>query len=311
MGTEYKDYYKILGVERGAAKEDIAKSFKKLARKYHPDLNPGDTAAEEHFKDVNEAYEVLKDDEKRKLYDQLGPDWQNAQQFGGGNPFGGFGGGGGRTRYTFNGQDVEGGQFSDFFETLFGGGGRRGGFGDSFGGFSRTQAGRDMEAEVRITLEESVTGCKKSLGLQTGEGQKRLDVTIPAGIAAGKKLRLAGRGYPAPGGGPSGDLYLRIAYEPHPLFQVEGNDLLYEAELDPWQAVLGAKIMIPTLEGTAELTIPAGTGSGRKMRLRGKGLGAGVSRGDLYVRIAIRVPSVLTDKQRELWEALAAEAQTK
>lgn len=308
MSVKYKDYYKILGVGKEADKDEISRAYKKLARKYHPDLNPGNAQAEEKFKEVTEAYEVLKDDEKRKLYDQLGPNWQQAQQggFGGGNPFGGG------TSYTFNGQSFDGSQFSDFFETLFGGGrrsGRSGFGGDPFGGFSsQPQAGRDVEADVQITLEDAVKGGERSISLQTGEGTKNLKVNIPAGVKDGARLRLAGQGYASPSGGPRGDLYLRVRFAPHSLFHVDGKDLTYEAELDPWQAVLGAKIGVPTLDGGVELTIPAGTSSGRRMRLRGKGLGPADARGDLYVRVGIRVPSRLTDRQRELWEALAAEA---
>lgn len=235
MSVEYKDYYKILGVGKEADKDEISRAYKKLARKYHPDLNPGNAQAEEKFKEVTEAYEVLKDDEKRKLYDQLGPNWQQAQQggFGGGNPFGGG------TSYTFNGQSFDGSQFSDFFETLFGGGrrsGRSGFGGDPFGGFSsQPQAGRDVEADVQITLEDAVKGGERSISLQTGEGTKNLKVNIPAGVKDGARLRLAGQGYASPSGGPRGDLYLRVRFAPHSLFHVDGKDLTYEAELDPWQ----------------------------------------------------------------------------
>ena len=306
MSVEYKDYYKILGVGKSAGKDEISKAYKKLARKYHPDLNPGDAQAEEKFKEVTEAYEVLKDDEKRKLYDQLGPNWQQAQQggFGAGNPFGNG------TTYTFNGQSFDGSQFSDFFETLFGGGRRsgRGGF-DSFDGFSsQPQAGRDVEADIQISLEDALKGGEHSFTLQTGEGAKNFTVNIPAGVKEGARLRLAGQGYASRSGGPRGDLYLRIRFTPHSLFHVDGKDLTYEADIDPWQAVLGARIKVPTLDGSVELTVPAGTSSGRRMRLRGKGLGPANDRGDLYVRIGIRIPSTLTDKQRELWKALAAEA---
>lgn len=312
MSVAYKDYYKILGVERGASKDEISKAFKKLARKYHPDLNPGDKTAEEKFKEINEAYEVLKDDQKRKMYDQLGPDWQQGQQFGG-NPFGGggnpFGSG---TRFTFNGQQFGGGGqgfdgsgFSDFFETLFGGGRQGGGFG---GGYAhRPQRGRDIEADITIQLEDAVRGGERNITLQGGDAPKTLKLNIPAGVKEGAKLRLAGQGYDSPDGGPKGDLYLRIRFAPHPLFRVDGTDLTYEVRLMPWQAVLGTKVTVPTLEGNVDLSIPAGTASGRKMRLRGRGLGPAGARGDLYVRVGIDAPKDLTPKQRELWEALAAE----
>lgn len=311
MSVSYKDYYKILGVEREASKDEIAKAFKKLARKYHPDLNPGDKNSEEKFKEINEAYEVLKDEQKRKMYDQLGPDWQQGQQFGG-NPFGAGGNpfGGGGTRFTFNGQQFGGGQgfegsgFSDFFETLFGGGRQ----GANFGGYaSQPQRGRDIEADISVSLEDAVKGGERSITLQGGEGPKNLKVNIPAGVKDGAKLRLAGQGYDSPNGGAKGDLYLRIRFAPHSLFHVDGTDLTYDVRLAPWQAVLGAKVIVPTLDGNVELNIPAGTGSGKKMRLRGKGLGPASARGDLYVRIGIDAPKELTPKQRELWEALAAE----
>lgn len=312
MGVEYKDYYKILGVERGASKEEISKAFKKLARQYHPDLNPGNASAEEKFKEINEAYEVLKDDQKRKMYDQLGPNWQQGQQFGGGQGFGGQGFGG--QRFTFNGQQFGGGQgfdgsgFSDFFETLFGGGARQGG--DPFGGgFSRApQRGRDIEAEISLALEDAVHGGEHSFTLESSEGPKKLKVNIPAGVKDGAKLRLSGQGYASANGGPKGDLYLIIRFAPHSLFHVDGTDLVYEAHIAPWQAVLGARIKVPTLDGSVELSVPAGTGSGKKMRLRGKGLGPLSARGDLYVRVAIDAPKDLTDRQRELWEDLAAES---
>ena len=314
MSVVYKDYYKILGVGREASKDEISKAFKKLARQYHPDLNPGNKEAEEKFKEINEAYEVLKDEQKRKMYDQLGPNWQQGQQFSGGNPFGGGGPFGGGTRFTFNGQEFSGGQgfegsgFSDFFETLFGGRQSAQFGGQGFDGFSsRPQRGRDVEADITVSLEDAVKGGERSVTLQGGDGPKTLKVNIPAGVKDGAKLRLAGQGYASPNGGAKGDLYLRIRFAPHSLFHVDGTDLTYEVRLQPWQAVLGAKVTIPTLDGNVELSIPAGTGSGKKMRLRGKGLGPASSRGDLYVRVGIDAPKDLTPKQRELWESLAAE----
>ena len=308
MGLEYKDYYKILGVERNADKDAISRAYKKLARQYHPDLNPGNSSAEEKFKEVTEAYEVLKDAEKRKMYDQLGPDWQNAQQFRGGGP--GFE----NMHFSFNGHNVDGAGFSDFFETLFGGArtDRGGGFGaDPFGGFSaRQHRGRDIEAEMVIPLEDAVKGGERSVTIQGGDGPRTLKVTIPPGVRDGARLRLAGQGHPSPSGVPdqNGDLYLKIRFAPHPRFHVEGNDLIHDLRLEPWEAVLGAKVRVPTLEGEVELNIPAGTASGRKLRLRGKGLGSSASRGDEYIRVGINAPTNLTAKQRELWEALAGEA---
>lgn len=304
MAVSYKDYYKLLGVERGAKTEEISKAYKKLARKYHPDLNPGNKEAEEKFKEINEAYEVLKDPEKRKLYDQLGPDWQHGQQFQNGQGFENM-------HFNFNGQNVDGADFSDFFESIFGGGGRnaRGGhFGpDPFGGFSsRPRRGRDVEAELPLTLEEVMRGGKRNVTLQMPQGPKTLEVNVPAGIRDGAKLRLSGQGDPASGGGTPGDLFLRIRYQPHARFKVDGENIHCDVALAPWEATLGARVPVPTLEGEVELNIPAGSSSGRKFRLRGKGLGTAAKRGDLLVRVMIRVPAELTAEERELWERLAA-----
>ena len=303
MAVSYKDYYKLLGVEREAKAEEISKAYKKLARKYHPDLNPGDKQAEEKFKEINEAYEVLKDPEKRKLYDQLGPNWQHGQQFQGEPGYE-------NVHFTFNGKSFDGSGFSDFFETLFGGaaagGGRGANFGpDPFSGFSsRPRRGRDVEAELPLSLEEASSGGRRIVTLQMPQGPKTLEVNVPAGIREGAKLRLAGQGDPAPGGTP-GDLFLRVRYLPHPQFKVEGENLHCDVALTPWEAVLGAKVAVPTLEGQVELNIPAGSSSGRKFRLRGKGLGSGVNRGDLLARVMIKVPAQLSAEERELWQKLA------
>lgn len=320
MAVSYKDYYKLLGVERAASAEEVSKAYKKLARKYHPDLNPGDKQAEEKFKEINEAYEVLKDPEKRKLYDQLGPNWQHGQQFQGEPGFE-------NVHFTFNGKNFDGSGFSDFFETLFGGGGQYGGaqfggpfggqmggqgggrganFGpDPFGGFSsRQRRGRDVEAELALSLEEVLRGGPRSVSINMPAGSKTLEVNVPAGIREGAKLRLAGQGDPAPGGTP-GDLFLRVRYLPHHVFKVDGDNLQCDLALAPWEATLGARVEVPTLEGSVEMQIPAGSSSGRKFRLRGKGLGAGDKRGDLLARIMIRVPAEITDEERDLWSKLA------
>ncbi|UZP68083.1 DnaJ domain-containing protein [Desulfovibrio mangrovi] len=299
MGVEYKDYYKLLGVSRSSSKDDIAKAFKKLARQYHPDLNPNNKDAEAKFKEINEAYEVLKDDEKRKLYDQLGPNWQHGQNFqrppGFENMnFGGFQGGG---------------DFSDFFETIFGGGGFRrsgGGFGaDPFGNYSnRPRRGRDVEATLGLTLEEAYHGGRKAVTIQDAGASKTLEVNIPAGVKDGAKIRLSGQGDRGMAGGPSGDLYLKVVIKPHNRFQLDGVNVVLDLPLAPWEAVLGATVRVPTLDGDIELNIPAGTGSGRKLRLRGKGLGSASARGDQFVRVMVRVPDSLTEKERGLWESL-------
>lgn len=305
MGVEYKDYYKLLDVERSASKEEIAKAYKKMARKYHPDLNPNDADAESKFKEVNEAYEVLKDDEKRRLYDQLGPNWQHGQNFQGGQGFhrANFGGGAGF--------DASG--FSDFFDMIFGNAGaggyqRTSGFGpDPFGNFSgRQRKGRDVEAQLVLTLEEAYKGGKKSITLQgQGGASKHLEINVPAGVKDGAKIRLSGQGDAGMGGGPAGDLYLKVKLAEHPLFAVDGTNIIVDLPLAPWEAVLGTKARVPTLDGEVELNIAPGTGSGRKLRLRGKGLGATANRGDQFVRVQIRVPESPSAEERELWERLA------
>lgn len=299
MAVTTQDYYKLLGVDRNAKPEEISKAFKKLARQHHPDFNPGNKASEEKFKEINEAYDVLKDPEKRKLYDQFGHDFQNAGQYAR-QP----GGGGGH--FTFNGQDMGGADFSDIFENLFGGGrgGESGGFG-GFGGFQqRPRRGRDVEAELPLTLLEALKGGKRKVTLQMPGGPKTLEITVPPGVRDGAKLRLSGQGDPSPNGGPAGDLFLRVRYLPNDLFKVDGSNLQSDAAITPWQAVLGAKIKVPTLEGDVELSVPPGTSSGRKFRLRGKGMGSPSQRGDLFVKIRIDVPKTLTPEEKELWEKL-------
>ncbi len=322
MSVEYKDYYKILGISKSASKEDISKAYKKLARKYHPDLNQGDKKAEEKFKEVNEAHEVLKDPEKRRLYDQLGPNWQHGQNFqrppGFENAHFTFGGPGGAR--------FEGSGFSDFFETLFGGGGAFsaggttfGAGGNPFGGagnpfeggafggsqFSRPRKGRDVEAALSLTLEEAFHGGKKSLTLQGSQGQppRAFEVNIPAGVKNGARVRLAGQGDPG-AGGPAGDMFLKVNILPHPQFTLDDTDIIYDLRLAPWEAVLGCKARIPTLSGAVELSIAPGTGSGKKLRLRGRGMGSGASKGDQIVRVGIAVPETLTDEEKSLWEKL-------
>ncbi|WP_338669959.1 DnaJ C-terminal domain-containing protein [Pseudodesulfovibrio methanolicus] len=317
---EYRDYYKLLGVSRSASKEEIGKAFKKLARKYHPDLNPNDKEAEDKFKEINEAYEVLKDEKKRKLYDQFGSNWEHGQNFqpppgyenmhfsSGGGGGGGFGGGAG---------------FSDFFETIFGGGGGgfRGGFqsggfsqGDFGGGYQRRpRRGADSEASYELTLEEAYRGGKKSITLQEQTAgpdgiprmtTKTLEVTVPAGIKDGQKIRLAGQGNPGLGGGPKGDLYLKIRLMPHHMFKVSESDVVLDLPLSPWEAALGTTARIPTLDGAVEMKIPPGIGSGKKLRIKGRGLGAGAKKGDQYVRIMIQVPERLSAEERDLFEQL-------
>jgi curved DNA-binding protein len=314
MSLEFKDYYKILGVGRSASQDDISKAFKKLARKHHPDLNPGDASAEAKFKEAGEAYEVLKDPEKRKLYDQLGPNWQQGQnfqpppgfenmRFRQGGPGGGFGGGG-----------FGGGGFSDFFETLFGGGGGFGGGGFGGGFQQRPRRGQDAEVAYEIGLEDAYKGGPQSVTLQeqvAGPGgfptmqSRTLKVNIPPGVKDGQKIRLAGQGGSGGPGGEAGDLYLNIKVRPHPQFKVKEDNVVYDLALTPWEAALGATVRVPTLDGAVEMKIPPGVGSGAKLRVRGKGLGTAGKRGDQMVRIMIQTPKTLSDEERRLFEELA------
>ncbi|WP_045211629.1 DnaJ C-terminal domain-containing protein [Desulfonatronovibrio magnus] len=313
---EYKDYYKILGVDKKASKEEMSKAFKKLAKKYHPDLNPNDPKAEDKFKEINEAYEVLKDPEKRKLYDSLGPNWQHGQNF---QPPPGYD----NVHFNFQGdQRGAGFDFSDFFETIFGGGfggGQRfkrstSGFqGDPFSGGSFARKGQDAEAALELTLEEAYQGGSKSITLQEqiigADGRpavqnKTLNVNIPAGIKDGNKIRLSGQGSPGMGSGQSGDLYLRVNILPHEHFKLDGNNIIYDLPLSPWEAVLGANILVPTLEGNIEMKIPHGINSGQKLRIKGRGMGRGASKGDQLVRIMIKVPKNVPDNEKELWQQL-------
>lgn len=299
MSVEYKDYYKTLGVDKKATEEEINKAYKKLARKYHPDLNQGDAKSEERFKEVNEAHEVLKDPEKRRMYDQLGPNWKDGQNFGGQgfeNMHFNFGGGG---------QSFGGSGFSDFFETIFGSGGfSTSGFGGqqaNFSGFSRQpRKGSDVEATLELSLEDAFHGGKKHITI----GHRSLEVNIPAGIKNGARIRLTGQGELSSSGGPAGDMYLRVKIAAHSHFKLDDADIMYDLALSPWEAVLGTKARIPTLSGDVELNVKPGTSSGTKMRLRGKGLGSGNSKGDQFVRISIVVPDKLTPEEKALWEQL-------
>ena len=285
---EYKDYYKLLGVGKDAGQDEIGKAFKKLARKYHPDLNPNNPEAESRFKEINEAYEVLKDPEKRKLYDSLGPNWKDGQNF---QPPPGFE----NIRFSSGGFGGEG--FSDFFETIFGGGFGGARFGGE--GFSRMRSrGRDAEVRLPLTLEEAYRGGRKTVTLQEqvrgADGmprmqQKTLEVNIPAGVKNGGKIRLSGQGSPGTGGGQPGDLLLQVEIAEHPLFRLEGVNVLYDLRLAPWEAVLGTSARIPTLDSPVDMTIPPGVSSGQKLRLAGKGLGKRRVAEDVLCRSSGRV----------------------
>ncbi len=311
MAVKFQDYYEILGVGRDASEDEIKRAYRKLARKYHPDVNK-DKEAEEKFKQVNEAYQVLKDPEKRKLYDQLGSEWQTGQDF---KPPPGWE----DVHFEFRtGPGVEefgfGTGFSDFFETLFGrgmgGGGRATGRHNTW-----VIRGQDHEAEIEVTLEEAYHGATKTITLQSHEidpqGQVRpsvqnLQVKIPRGVTDGTRIRLSGKGGAGMGGGPAGDLYLKVHIRPHPRFHVDGQDLLVEVPVAPWEAALGATVEVPLVDGTVNLKIPSGTQSGQKLRLRGKGLSRkGNERGDLFARVKIVIPGTLSPKEKDLFKEMA------
>lgn len=317
MAVQFRDYYEILGVSRDASQNDIQRSYRKLARKYHPDINK-EAGLEDKFKEINEAYEVLKDPEKRKKYDQLGANWKHGQEFhpppGWDGQFAdGAGPGGGQQTYFWSSDE---GGFSDFFESMFG----SDLFGESYGRaeggqpFIRPRQGADHEATLQISLEEAFRGVQKKISMQSqkmgsdgrvASSQKRYDVKIPKGILPGQKIRLTKQGGEGTGGGGKGDLYLKVEIEPHPRFRLESRDLYMDLPVTPWEAALGAKIKTNTITEPVTLKIPEGTQSGQRLRLKGKGMpnpkGAA---GDLYAVVQIRVPKRLTKKERELFEAL-------
>ncbi len=279
---KYKDYYKTLGVARGAGEDEIKKAFRKLARKYHPDVSK-EPNAKEKFQEVSEAYETLHDKEKRAAYDSLGSGFRPGQDF---RPPPDW-----SERFGRGGQDFGGIDLSDLFES-FGRGARR----------RNTQfPGEDYEVGARLSLDEAYRGTARQLRL----GEREITVRIPKGATDGQRLRLRGKGGPGMNGGPPGDLYLQIALEPHALFRARGHDLEIEVPIAPWEAALGAEVEIPTLEGRVTMKLPPGSQSGQKLRLAGKGLpkpGAGA--GDLYAVLSIAVPATLTDAEKKLYEEL-------
>jgi curved DNA-binding protein len=309
MPVKYKDYYESLGVPRHASADDIKKSFRKLAREFHPDVAKDKKKAEERFKEINEAYEVLSDPDKRKKYDELGAHWKSGAEFRPPPGQGGFPGGqtfrggrGGAEEFHFGGTG-----FSDFFEQMFGARMRGGGFGPR-GGISEedfAERGADIEGDIMVTLEEAARGSVRTVNVRHGDRAESHQVKIPPGISEGQKLRLAGRGENGSAGGENGDLYLRVRLAKHPDFDVDGHNLIHELELAPWEAALGAEISVPTLDGRVNIKIPAGTASGQKLRVRGRGLGKD---GDLFMVTRIVVPSKITDAQKKLWEQLAHES---
>jgi curved DNA-binding protein len=336
MAAKTKDYYEVLGIKRDASQDQIKQAYRKLARKFHPDLNPGDKSAEEQFKELQEAYDVLSDPENRKLYDQYGDNWR-AVKSGAGAPPPGWEGAQRSTRGAgpgAGGFDFGDFDFSDFrsaggaggfdiFEEMFGGSGR--------GRGRRSGRGRDVEAELELSIEEAHRGVRRTIQMQVAEtcptcggtglkdgkpcetcggaGQvlkpKRIEVNIPTGVRDGSTIRLAGQGGTGSNGSEPGDLYLHIRLRPHLVFTVKGDDLEVELPITPWEAVLGARVAAPTIDGKVELTIPPGAKSGQRLRLRGQGLNKRKGgRGDEYVRLKIVVPKDVSPEERRVYEEL-------
>ncbi|MEN9230597.1 MAG: DnaJ C-terminal domain-containing protein [Thermostichus sp. DG02_5_bins_236] len=305
----FKDYYKILGVSKTATADEVKQAFRRLARKYHPDVNPEDKTAEEKFKDINEAYEVLSDPGKRKQYDQFGQYYQqggfrSSRDVYGGSPFGGspfspedFGVGGFGSGVDFSQFD----DFQDFIDQLLGRvqsqtSGRSSGFSGS-----TSNTSYDAEATIQITIPEAYEGGRRRLRVG---GDRTLEVNLPPGITPGKRIRLRGQGHPNPNGG-AGDLYLKIELKDHPFYRLEGSDIYCDLPISPSEAVLGAQVEVPTLDGVVKLRIPAGIQSGRKLRLAEKGFPKGKGeRGDFYVVVQIHLPSQVSEQERELYEKL-------
>jgi curved DNA-binding protein len=317
MPVRYKDYYDILGVPRSASDAEIKKAFRKLAREYHPDVAKDKKQAEEKFKEINEAYEVLGDPDKRKKYDELGADWKAGAEFRpppgwetfqGGRSFRGGRPGAQDFEFQFGGTG-----FSDFFEHLFGSRMRGGfsGFDNGRGGAAEdfAERGRDIEGDLMVTLEEALRGSVRTVSVQHDSRTDTYQVKIPAGVTEGQRLRVAGRGEAGTGGAAAGDLYLRVRLAKHPDFEVEDHNLIHEAELAPWEAVLGTSLSVPTLDGRVNIKIPAGIQSGQKLRVRGRGLSLiGGGHGDLIVVARVEVPTKISEAERTLWEQLARES---
>ncbi len=315
MSVAYKDYYEILGVSKTASEQEIKSAYRKLAKKYHPDVNkaPG---AEQKYKDVNEAYEVLHDPEKRQKYDTLGPNWEAAQQgfpgggSGGFQGFGGFPGGG--VHMEFGG---DASNFSEFFQTIFGG---RSGAGSARGFnasdvFSRTRTrsrrGQDAEVEITLTMADVMSApTTRRMTLSSGGAEHSIEVNLPRGIREGSRLKLRGQGHAGANGGENGDLYVIIHIADDSRYEINGYDLTVSAEVAPWDAVLGGTANVSAPDGRVKVKIPAGTQNGTRLRLHGKGLpmrDEGL-RGDLYVKVSIAVPKEISKREQELWEAIRA-----
>jgi curved DNA-binding protein len=295
---KFRDYYEILGVERGASQDDIKRAYRKLARKYHPDVSK-EADAEARFKEIGEAYEVLKDAEKRTAYDQFGKDWKAGQDF---RPPPGWDAG-----FEFSGPGRGSGDFSDFFETLFGGG-RMGGFSQG----PRRTKGQDHHARIMVSLEDAYTGGSRTLTLQAptvspqgyvSTRKRSIKVSIPKGVTEGQRIRLAGQGAPGGAGGPAGDLFLEVGIEPHRFFSSEDRNILLDLPVTPWEVALGEVVPVPTLGGTVDLKIPPGSQSGARLRLKGRGL-PGKPNGDQLVTLKIETPPADSDENRAVYETM-------
>ncbi len=303
--VKYKDYYSTLGVQRSATDKEIKAAYRKLARQFHPDANAGNKEAEEKFKEISEAYEVLKDSDKRRRYDQLGANWKAGADFTPPPGFSGF-------NFDFrNFGDIHGSPFSDFFEAVFGQH-----FGTAGGaetaGFGRRNKGQDSEAEIELTLEEVSKGTARNVHVSTPHQKpKVLQVKIPAGVKQGSKVRIPGEGGPSPAGGPPGDLFLRVKIKPHPTFNLEGDTIVSELPISPATAVLGGEVSVMTLDGPVKINVPAMSQNGRMLRLRERGLPRlkQATRGDQLVRIKIVIPDTVTAEEKALYEQLSAAEQ--
>ena len=302
---QFKDYYAILGVPKTASQDEIRKAFRKLARQHHPDVAKDKKGAETKFKEINEANEVLGDPQKRAKYDELGADWnqpgrqQQARnweemfgQGGGGFDFGGAGNGG-----------PGGGGFSDFFEAFFGG---RGGGARARGRRPAQSRGQDAEFELAVTIDEALHGGKKGFAVDRGGTRETINVSIPKGVRSGQRIRLTGKGEPGIGGGPAGDMYLRVVVQAYGDYRIDGHDLIRAVPVAITTAVLGGEVEVPTLDGAVKLKVPAGTQPGQKFRIKGRGLPSGPdARGDFYAEAKVTIPKSLDAREQALWEQLA------
>jgi DnaJ-class molecular chaperone len=328
--VEFKDYYATLGVAKSATDKELKAAYRKLARKHHPDVNPGDKGAEARFKEINEAYEVLGDPEKRRKYDELGANWrmyeqaqQQGQPFPGGSPFGGGGAGEGGA-WTINMGGGPGGYrtmsedemrdmfgtddpFSSFFHTFFGGAGGGAGEGRGRGRAPRAAKGRDIESEAELTLEEAYHGAMRRISISLGGHARSVDVRIPAGIKDGSRVRASGEGESGSGGAAAGDLFLRVRIKPHPVFERKGDDLYVKVPIPVTTAVLGGEAQVPTITGSVRLKVPETTQPGQIFRLKGHGMpivGKADVKGDLYATADVQLPRSLSKDQRAAWEQI-------